>query len=905
MPGTRALNCYGPTENTVDALVADVADSATPVVGRPLPGVAARVLDGALRPVPVGVPGELYLAGAQLARGYAGRPGLTASRFVADPFGPPGGRMYRTGDRVRLRPDGQVDYLGRTDAQLQVRGFRVEPEEIEAVAETHPDVARCAVAAHPAASGGLRLVAYAVPRDGRAPAPEAVRAHLAERLPEHMVPATVVLLDRLPLTTGGKLDRRALPDPGPGTGGGRGEAATPEQRALLEVFAEVLGVAEVGVHDDFFRLGGDSITAIQLVNRARSAGMALRVRDVFERPTAARLAAAATRPAAPTGRVADEPVGALAPTPLMADLLDQGTPGARFTQTQVLCTPPGLAEDVLADALAALVRHHDALRLRVTGPGTTLEIAGPGAVPDGLLHRVDAADAADADLAALLARAAEHAADRIDLAGGRALAAVWLDRGPHRTGRLLLRVHHLAVDGVSWRILGPDLRSAVEARGRGGPVELEPVGTSLRRWTRLLAEEARRPERVAELDHWRRVTDPATHRPLGARPLDGRDTVAARRVTDRTLDADLSAAVLTGIGPVLNAGVEEVLLTALAVAAARVRARRGETARSLLVEVEGHGRRELAVPADVSRTVGWFTSAHPVRVDLGRAAAADVGRALATVKETLRAVPGDGLGHGLLRRLNPDTAPALADAARPDVLFNYLGRFGASDGEPWQLAPETAGVALDEDPDQPLTRGLEVGVVARETARGPELAVTWRWAPGVHPDGEVALLAEEFTAALRALAEHAAAPGVCALTPSDVPLVGLDQARIDRVARDWSTRADVADPRVVDLWPPTPLQAGLVFHSLYGGGADAYTTQSCTEIDGPLDAERLRAAAAELLRHHDGLRVGFWSDGADLVQFVPAEVALRWRVLDLGGHDPAEQEERCARVRAEERRGGL
>src|SRR5690606_28518434 len=372
---------------------------------------------------------------------------------------------------------------------------------------------------------------------------------------------------------------------------------------------------------------------------------------------------------------------------------------------------------------------------------------------------------------------------------------------------------------------------------QGRPVALEPAGTSLRRWTRLLAEEARRPERAAELDHWRSTVDPAAHRPLGRRPLGDADTVATRRRTEQILPADLSAAVLTGIGPALGAGVEEVLLTALAVAATRLRARRGEPDGGVLVEVEGHGRRELAAPADVSRTVGWFTTAHPVRLAPGRTA--DAGRALALVKETLRSVPGDGLGYGLLRRLNPDTVPALTDAARPDVLFNYLGRFGAPAETPWEVAPETAGLALDEDPAQRLTHGLEVGVLARETLRGPELSVTWRWADGVYDTDEAACLAEEFTAALRALAEHAADPGVCTLTPSDVPLVDLDQARIDRVARAWAERADVARPRVVDLWPPTPLQAGLVFHSLYDGGRDAYTTQSCTEVSGPLDADRL------------------------------------------------------------------
>src|SRR5690606_41931222 len=247
---------------------------------------------------------------------HARRTHALPSFFLYPPAPPPRPYTLSLHDALPiLRPDGQVDYLGRTDTQVQVRGFRVEVEEVEAAAETHPDVARCAVAAHTAASGAVRLTAYAVPRDGRAPDPGQLRAHLAERLPGYMVPAAVVLLDHLPVTTGGKLDRRALPDPGEHTDAGRGEAATPRQRTLLALFREVLGHGTVSVHDDFFRLGGDSITAIQLVNRARAAGLALRVRDVFDRPTVARLAAVAA-PSAGTGDPADDPVGDLTPTPL-------------------------------------------------------------------------------------------------------------------------------------------------------------------------------------------------------------------------------------------------------------------------------------------------------------------------------------------------------------------------------------------------------------------------------------------------------------------------------------------------------------------------------------------------------------------------------------------------------------
>ncbi|SHJ42395.1 non-ribosomal peptide synthase domain TIGR01720/amino acid adenylation domain-containing protein [Nocardiopsis flavescens] len=878
LPGVRALNFYGPTENTVDALVGDVADTPDTAIGHPVAGVGALVLDAALRPVPPGVPGELYLDGDRLARGYLGRPGLTAERFVASPLGPPGARMYRTGDRVAVAPDGAVRYLGRADDQVQVRGHRVEPGEVDAAAQTHPGVARCATVARTGPSGAVRLVAYAM--GSAALTEEALRAHLAARLPDHMVPARIVVLDRLPLNSSGKVDRDALPDaPGPVPAA---EAADPVARTLAALLGEVLGSA-VGAHDDFFRLGGDSILAIQAVNRARAAGLEITVRDVFEAPTPAALAARArTGEAAAPGD--DDPVGPITPTPVAAALLDQGPPPAGFTQAQALWTPAGLTAGTLERALAAVVAHHGALRLRTrtTAGGTALEVPPAADAPAVHLERV-AAEPDDDAVATAAARLRAH----IDPEAGRTLAAAWFDAGPDRPGLLLLRVHHLAVDGVSWRVIGPDLAAAVTALDAGRAVDLPAAGTSLRRWTALLAQEARRPERVAELDYWLAVTDPAAHRPRGSRPLDpARDTVAGRRVLDLVLDPDLTRAVLTGPGARHRVNAEDVLLTALTLA--------GTDQGRLLVEVEGHGRRDLHADADPARTVGWLTSAHPVALDpLGT----DPVRALKRTKEMLRAVPGHGLGHGLLSRLNPDTAPLLAGRARPDVLFNHLGRFGAPGTRPFEAAPVTARVMLGEDPGQPLTHGLELGSSVHEGPDGPRLHLSWRWAPGLWDTAGVHALADAFTEALRALAEAADAPGPHALTPSDVPLVDLDQERVERIERAWADRSGDPGARLADLWPPTPLQAGLVFHGLYGGGHDAYTAQSVTRVRGPLDPERLRAAADALLRDHPGLRAGFLADGGDLVQFVPAAVSARWSGTDLSGADDpeAELDALCAR----------
>ncbi|PWV47942.1 non-ribosomal peptide synthetase [Nocardiopsis sp. L17-MgMaSL7] len=882
LPGTRALNFYGPTENTVDALVCDVRDSAAAVIGRPVAGVRAHVLDAALRPVPHGVPGDLYLAGDQLARGYAGRPDLTAERFVADPYGPPGTRMYRTGDRALVREDGNVAYLGRADGQVQVRGYRVEPGEVDAAARTHPRVAQCATVVRRTPAGAAQLVAYVVADTGTAqgtrpgaepaaPAENEVREHLAARLPDYMVPARVVTLERLPLNSSGKVDTSALPEPvAAPTGTGADEPASPAERALLGILRDVLGT-EIGLHDDFFRWGGDSILAIQAVNRARSAGLALAVRDVFEAPTVAGLAArAGTATDAP--RVPDNPVGPVEPTAVTAELLAEGEPRPRFTQSQVLWTPAGITEETLSGALRAVVAHHGALRLRVRDGRMDVlpskEVRGPAP-----LTRVDARELSEDSLTERVEREAADAHTRIDLTEGRPLTAVWFDAGPDRMGQLLVQVHHLAVDGVSWRVIGPDLADAVAALSSGRAVELPGAGTSLRRWTRLLQEEARHPGRLAELDHWTEQTDPALHRRLGARDLDPEtDVVATRHSLELELDPGLTHQVLTGIGATYRVGAEEVLLTALTLAADQ----------RLLVELEGHGRRELlTAPADLARTVGWLTTSHPVALTPGT----DPAHTLKLVKETLRATPGHGLGYGLLRHLNPGTAPRLTGRARPDVLFNYLGRFGAPAAQPWESAPASTRIMLGEDPDQPLTHGLEIGAIAHEGPGGPRLHLTLRWAPGVHDHHGVRALADDLTAALRALAEAAADPGPHTLTPSDLPLLDLEPSRIEQVERAWAQTSGDPAARLAELWPATPLQSGLVFHSLYGSGHDAYTAQSAVRIDGDLDPEGLHRAAALLLDHHPSLRAGFHAEGEDLVQFVPAELRPRWRSVDLSA-DP-------------------
>src|SRR5690606_8894787 len=576
-----------------------------PPIGFPLHNTRLYVLDGRLRPVAPGVTGELYIGGDQLARGYLRRPELTAGRFVADPYATaPGGRMYRSGDLVRWNADGSLDYVGRVDDQVKLRGFRIEPGEIEGVLLSRDDIAGAAVIVREDRPGDKRLVAYVVAAGDPVDVRE-VRSRLAAELPEHMVPSAVVALDALPLTGNGKLDRRALPAPDY-TLAASGLAPADEREALLcRAFAEVLGLESAGADAGFFDLGGDSISSIQLVARAREAGLAITAQDVFVHRTPQALALVAGT-AGGTGTVgAGDGTGPVPATPITAwfDAIPGPTDG--FHQAAVVQTPAGASYERIEGALQALLDHHDALRRRGD------KILEAGAVRAGDVLRRAAAGPGD-DLAALVREEAATARAELAPARGDMVRAVWCDAGPGRPGRLLLTLHHLVVDGVSWRILLPDLAQAYEHPGR----PLAPVGTSFRQWALLLHEEAARAERRAELPLWREITDGGDP-PLGSRPLDpGRDTVATARRLRLELPAAVTSELLTTVPAVFHAEINDVLLTALALAVADWRRGRGER-QDVLVDLEGHGREEVVPGVDLARTVGWFTTTHPVRLDVG------------------------------------------------------------------------------------------------------------------------------------------------------------------------------------------------------------------------------------------------------------------------------------------------
>ncbi|MER7491262.1 non-ribosomal peptide synthase/polyketide synthase [Streptomyces pharetrae] len=881
--GVTAYNMYGPTECTVDATYGRVTDRPDrPVIGRPGGNLRAYVLDGALRPVPHGTPGELYLAGAQVARGYLNRPGLTAARFLADPFGAPGERMYRTGDRARRDERGVLEFLGRADEQIKIRGFRVEPGEVEAALLAHPDVAEAVVTAREHA-GRLMLVAHLVPAGDTAPTADELRLALRRTLPDHMVPAAFVPLARIPRTTSGKTDRRALPAP-PAQPDPAATYVAPRpgtEETLAAIWADVLRVERVGARDNFFALGGDSILSIQIVSRARQAGLALTTKDVFRHQTVAELALRVTETApvaADTAAPAEAPL-----TPIQRWYLDGRRPGdpLRFTMSQRLELAPGTDLSALRPAVDALVRHHPALRTRFrrTEDGWRQEVL-PG-VPDGTVTRHDVAGLDGSALEAETARLADRARALLDPAEGRVARVLILDRGPQLPAHLLFTVHHLVVDGVSWRILLGDLETAHRQAAAGHPVELPPATTAYGHWAARLEAHTRSGALDGDLDHWRRTAAAPADLPAG-RP--GPNTHGTAATVTVELEPETTQALLRQVPEVYRTQVNDVLLSALGRTLARWCGRE-----SVLVGVEGHGREDLFDDLDLSRTVGWFTAEFPLALTV--APDADWHDTLRSVKEQLRAVPLRGLSHGALRHLLPDSP--LAGAPAPRVGFNYHGQWDADGGGTGLYGAALPGAGSDTDPDSPRPYLLDVTGVVQDG----RLELGWTYPPAVYDESTVRALAEEMCAALREIAAHCARPDAGGRTPSDFPLAGLGQAELDRLVGDGR--------HVADVLPLTPLQAGMLFHGLVDT-AGAYSDRVAVRLSGVTDPQAFAAAWQQVSDRTEALRTSVhWQGLPHPVQVVHRHVELPVTHLDWRGLTPQQRARETEELLAADRAAGM
>ncbi|WP_344423585.1 amino acid adenylation domain-containing protein, partial [Amycolatopsis minnesotensis] len=733
------VNMYGITETTVvtSQLALDETSGradAGSLIGAPIDGMRLYVMDSALRLAPIGAPGELYVAGPGLARGYLGRPELTAHRFVANPFAEGGDRLYRSGDLARWRQDGTLEYLGRADDQVKIRGFRIELGEVSAVLAEQPDIGDAAAVVREDMPGDKRLVCYATAAAGAEPDVVALRARLGELLPSYAVPSAIVVLAELPLTANGKLDRRALPAPDGPIAGTPYEAPDGEaEAALAEVWASVLGVPRVGRWDNFFDLGGDSILSIQMVTQARRAGFLMSTKDLFLHPSVSRLAAV-VETAAESEEDTAPVVGAVSLTPIQCEYFESDpVVPQHFNQSVLIELAEGADFGHLGKALDAVLAQHDMLRARYRREdGEWRQRIDPAEEAD-LLTRHDLSSVDDSELVATMDALAARADASFALAEGPLVRALLFDRGDRRAW-LFVTVHHLVVDGVSWQILLDDLDRAYRQLAAGEPTALGPKTTSFQTWASRLARHVAEGGFAGEVAFWTEVADRATA-PVDAPRLAGSVGELSVSLTEAETEALLRLAPSA-----FRTRVNDVLLTALSWALGRW------ADEDVLIDLEGHGREALFDEVDLSRTVGWFTAKYPVALEVPAAAEPDWQATVKSVRRQLRRVPGNGIGYGALRFL----AGALPAHPRPRVLFNYNGQLDntMSAGALYHAFHEPIGRA--KDAAEPLSHPLEiVGSV-----RAGTMTFAWLYSAEVYDRQAVERAADEFRGALRAIARH-------------------------------------------------------------------------------------------------------------------------------------------------------
>jgi len=876
------INNYGPTEATVVATSGEVCrqGEGPPAIGTPIAGTRAFVLDASLNLVPRSVAGELCLAGETLAQGYLNRPGLTAVHFVPNPFSRTSGdRLYRTGDRASWRPDGELAYGGRLDHQIKVRGFRIEVGEIEVVLARHEAVAEAVVVVDEGEAGKRLICVWASGVQGtsgvEAPSADELRSFAVEFLPHYMVPEEFVLLAELPLTANGKFDRGAALEAVQGVERPAQTYLPPQteaEKTLAELWAQALGrqgAKPIGLGDNFFDVGGDSIVALQIVSRARTAGLQLRARDLFEAPTLGQLA---ERTQSASALVADQgPVqGAVPLTPIQHWFFEEGGGTHHFNQSQLLRLPAEVDAGYLEMALRALVNHHDALRLRFTDSGEGWKQAY-GEVPRGegplVVHDLSRLVGSSGGGAwkRELERLAGQVQGSLDLARPPLLRAVLFRRGRGRSTRLLWVLHHLVVDGVSWRLLLEQLIGAYEDVSLGRRPSLPARTASFQAWSHHLSKIAAKPRIQAELEGWKRALAPEGR--LDFLPK-GRDaspgTVAEAAHFELSLSEATTRSLLQEVPGVYRTEINDVLLCALGRALGAWNRKSGRGGGDLLLTLEGHGREEIGEESpDVSATVGWFTSAFPVRLP---PSSGDAGRALKAVKECLRAIPHKGLGFGLLRYLGEESATQLAEFPPPQLSFNYLGRFDLGDGD-WALAQEAHGSVQAGGRRRAHLIDINALVLAGR------LRITFTYSPQF-THHSIGLLAAAFQIKLERLIEHCLSPGSGGYSPSDFPLADLDEERLETLQSRF--------PTLEDVFPLSPLQQGLLFQALYEPESSAYFVQVRLELKGEVRGEILRAAWQRALDRHGNLRAAmvFTADSPPL-QVVCAGVAVPWTQLDF------------------------
>ncbi|WP_155252353.1 non-ribosomal peptide synthetase, partial [Paenibacillus polymyxa] len=872
-------NGYGPTENSVATSIWPVSEDARAgqliSIGRPVPNHRVYMVDAHGHLAPVGVAGELCVSGPGLARGYLDRPELTEEKFVPNPFGNGEAgyeRMYRTGDLARWMPDGNIEFLGRIDHQVKIRGYRIELGEVEAQILKVEDVQEVIVLARADEQGQNQLVAYYV-AEREVNAGE-LRSLLGEKLPNYMVPAYFVQLENMPLTPNGKIDRKVLPALETNFQG-RSEYVAPQtdaEQVLASIWQTVLGKKPIGLLENFFDLGGDSIKAIQVSSRLLQAGYKLDMKTLFKHPSVSELAPYLSVAGVRTAEQG-EIKGNVLLTPIQhwfADLDE--TAAHHFNQAVMLHQDQRFNESALRLTLTKLVEHHDILRTVFRKTEHSYEAWNRG-TQEGELYHLDMLDFDDIPIGSELNQAIEAKANEIQ-------SSISLNEGPlMKVGlfrcadgdHLLIVIHHLVVDGVSWRILFEDFATAYAQAVNGEAIHLPDKTDSFRAWSEKLAVYAISPAMESERAYWEQLDKvissdqailPEDYKHDGRFMIRDMDTVTMQLTEEETVQ------LLKQAHHAYSTEVNDLLLTALGMT---LYAWTGHE--SIFINLEGHGRESIIPDIDISRTVGWFTSQYPVLLNIGEKS--DVSRRIKQVKEGLRQIPHKGIGYSIWRYLSKTGQKG--GHPEPQVNFNYLGEFDQDlQNSDIHTSPYSSGRDFSDRIE--LKSALDVGGMVTDG----RLELKIKYNSKAFCKDTIEDLVHLLKKNLQEVIRHCISRERTELTPSDVLLKELTVEQLDAIVEQTQSVGEVEN-----IYALTPMQKGMLFYNLMDSQSGAYFEQSSFDLKGCLNLAAFTASLELLVQRHSVLRTNFYSGWKD----EPLQVVYRNKRSELYIEDLRDMEE--------------
>ncbi|MCX6584763.1 MAG: amino acid adenylation domain-containing protein [Candidatus Aminicenantes bacterium] len=861
----RIIHVYGPTETTVYAsyyFIDEIAENAATIpIGSPLSNTTIYILDPYMNPLPTGVQGEIYIGGEGTARGYLNRPGLTAEKFIAFQHSSSvihHSKFYRTGDLARWDTNGHIEFLGRIDYQVKIRGFRIELGEIEVKLSRHDNIANAVVTVIEDGSENKNLCAYIAAKPKCELNISELREYLSGELPDYMVPSYFVQLEKIPVTANGKIDVKALPAPDGISLKNDVDYMPPTgdlEKKLVEIWEKVLGRDNIGVHENFFLVGGDSIKSIQIISRMNQAGYKLEMKDLFQYPVISDLA----RRVKKSKRIPDQSVitGEIPLSPIQGLFFEQSHREAHhFNQAVMFYSREGFDKEVIKGIFSKIQQHHDALRTTYRpdpGNGEVVQMAHGFEYPLSL---------EEFDLKHMENRIEEFNAKINEIQAG-----IDLEKGPlmklalfhlEDGDRLLIVIHHLVIDGVSWRILFEDIETLYGQYKRGEKLVLPSKTDSYKLWVARLSEYANSKTFLKEKTYWSHLESciaPAIKTDYEIEENEVKDT----RSLSVSLGEEETNLLLTEVNKAYRTEINDILLTALGLS---IKKTFGHG--KVLLAMEGHGREEILEDIDISRTVGWFTSVYPVVLDVSYPD--NLGQTIKETKEILRRIPKKGIGCGILKYLTKkEYKQEIEFKLNPQISFNYLGQFDADVKQKSFFA--IAGESSGGPQSLKNRRDYEIDVSGMTANR--RLSMTFSYNGKRFKPETMAVLSGNFESELKKIIEFCASREKIELTPSDFTYKGLSIEKVDRLMDMY--------PGVEDIYTLTPMQQGMLFHALIDNSSYSYFEQISYRMQGEMNIALVEKSMNELFKRHDILRTAFVYTDLDF----PLQVVLRDRVVDF------------------------